>query len=131
MRNYVWGCGVSVTDETYTDVRMHDTRQKVRIRSTLIYAGHCGYCFKRIAVPGVLCHSLTELTEVPGKGLGSYIISRTSGYGYGSLTELSEFPGIVARAHRTHRSSGRVQNMPYPYPGVLWQRAYRTCISSL
>ena len=32
------------------------------------------------------------------------------------LTELTEVPGIVERAYRTHRSSGRVQNMLYPYP---------------
>ena len=43
--------------------------------------------------------------------------SRSFGYGYGSVTELTEVPGIVARAYRTHRSSGRVQKMLYPYPG--------------
>ena len=39
------------------------------------------------------------------------------GYGYGSVAELTEVPGIVERVYRTHRSSGRVQNMLYPYPG--------------
>ena len=39
------------------------------------------------------------------------------GYGHGSDTELTEVPGIVARSYRTHRSSGRVQKMLYPYPG--------------
>ena len=48
---------------------------------------------------------------------GSYINSRSFGYGYGSVAELPEVPGIVAPAFRTHRSSGRVQNMMYPYPG--------------
>ena len=43
--------------------------------------------------------------------------SRSFGYGYGSLTELTEVPGIVARAYRAHRSSGRVQKVLYPYPG--------------
>ena len=43
--------------------------------------------------------------------------SRSSGYGHGSLTELPEVPGIVAQAYRTHRSSERVQNVLYPYPG--------------
>ena len=47
----------------------------------------------------------------------SYTTSRSFGYGYESVTELSEVPGIVARAYRTHRSSGRVQKMLYPYPG--------------
>ena len=47
----------------------------------------------------------------------SYRTSRSFGNGYGSVTELTEVPGIVARAYRTHRSSGRVQNMLYPYPG--------------
>ena len=42
---------------------------------------------------------------------------RNSGYGYGSVTELTEVPAIVARAHITHRSSGRVQYMLYPYSG--------------
>ena len=47
----------------------------------------------------------------------SYRTSRSFGNGYGSVTELTEVPGIVARAYRTHRSSGRVQKMLYPYPG--------------
>ena len=47
----------------------------------------------------------------------SYRTSRSFGYGYGSVTELAEVPCIVARAYRTHRSSGRVQKMLYPYPG--------------
>ena len=47
----------------------------------------------------------------------SYRTSRSFGYGYGSVTELTEVPGIVARAYRTHRSSGRVQKILYPYPG--------------
>ena len=47
----------------------------------------------------------------------SYRTSRSFGYGYESVTELPEVPGIVARAYRSHRSSGRVQNVMYPYPG--------------
>ena len=43
--------------------------------------------------------------------------SRSFGYGYGCVTELTEVPGFVARAYRTHRSSGRVQKVLYPYPG--------------
>ena len=38
-------------------------------------------------------------------------------YGYRCLTKLPEVPGIVAQAYRTHRSSERVQNALYPYPG--------------
>ena len=48
---------------------------------------------------------------------GSYRTSRSFGYRYGSVTELPEVPGIVAQAYRTSRTSGRVQNMLYPYPG--------------
>ena len=48
----------------------------------------------------------------------SYRTFRSFGYGYGCLTELPEVPGIiVAQAHRTYRSSGRVQYMLYPYSG--------------
>ena len=46
-----------------------------------------------------------------------YRTSRSFGYGYGIVTELTEVPGIVARAYRTHISSGRVQKMLYPYRG--------------
>ena len=46
----------------------------------------------------------------------AYRTSRSFGYGYGSVTEVTEVPGSVERAYRTHRSSGRVQNMLYPYP---------------
>ena len=48
---------------------------------------------------------------------GSYRTYARFGYGYGSVTELTEIAGIVARAYRTHKSSGRVQKMLYPYPG--------------
>ena len=47
----------------------------------------------------------------------SYRTSRSFGYGYGSVTKLTEVPGIVARAYRTYRSSGRVQKVLYLYPG--------------
>ena len=53
---------------------------------------------------------------------GSYRTYRSFGYGYGSVTELAEVPGIVAQPCRTHRSSGRVQNMLYPYPGYCGTR---------
>ena len=46
-----------------------------------------------------------------------YRTSTSLGYGHGSVTELTRVPGIVARAYRTHRSSGRVQKVLYPYPG--------------
>ena len=92
---------------TRHDVRKHNTRHEVRITSTLICTGYCGHWCTRIPVPEVLCHSLTELKEVPGKGMGFLQSSRSSGCWYGSFTELPEVPGIVARAFRTHRSSER------------------------
>ena len=46
----------------------------------------------------------------------SYRTSRCFGCGYGSVTELTEVPGIVARAYITHRSTGWVLKMLYPYP---------------
>ena len=49
--------------------------------------------------------------------MGVLKTSRSFGYGYGSVTELTEVPGIVARAYRTLRSSGRIQKRLYPYPG--------------
>ena len=57
---------------------------------------------------------------------GSYRISRTFGYGCGSVSELPEVPGIVAQAYRTSRSSGRVQKHAVPVPRVLWPKTYRT-----
>ena len=79
-----------------------------------------GYCNKDIPVPRVLCHSLTEVTEVPGKCMGI-------------LHNLQTFRVRVRTCYRTHRSSGYcgtgVQNsqkfregikMLYPYPGYLW-----------
>ena len=78
-----------------------------------------GYCNKGMPVPRVLCHSLTEVTEVPGKGMGI-------------LQTLHKFRVRVRKCYRTHRSSGYcgtgVQNsqkfragmkMLYPYPGYL------------
>ena len=47
-----------------------------------------GYCNKGIPVLRVLCHSLTEVTEV-------------SGQGYGDLTELTEVPGTGTEVLRT------------------------------
>ena len=46
----------------------------------------------------------------------SYRTSRRFGYGYASVTQ-HKIPGTVARSYITHRSSGRVQQMLYPYPG--------------
>ena len=52
-----------------------------------------GYCAKGIPVPRVLCHNLTEVTEVPGKGRGI-------------LQNLQNFRVRVRKCYRTHRSSG-------------------------
>ena len=62
--------------------------------------------------------------------MGVLQTSRSFGHGYGSVTELTEVPGIVARAYRTRRSSGRVRKMLVPVPRVLWHGAYRTHRSS-
>ena len=60
----------------------------------------------------------------------SYRTSRSFGYEHGSVAELTEVPGIVARACRTHRSSGRVQKMLYLYPGYCGTGVYITHRSS-
>ena len=81
-----------------------------------------GYSNKGIPVPRVLCHSLTEVTEVTGKGIRTY---RSSGYWYGSVslhnsqkfrvlwlgrTELTEVPGSYKNAVPVTSSC----------PGYLW-----------
>ena len=47
----------------------------------------------------------------------SYRATRSFGYGNESVAELPEVLGVVAQAYITHRSSGRVQKVLYPYPG--------------
>ena len=77
-----------------------------------------GYC---------LCHSsLTEVTEVPGWGMGILQNSQEFRVRYGSVTELTEIPGIVARAYRTHIC----HENEIPVPRVFVALAYRTSISS-
>ena len=49
----------------------------------------------------------------------SYRTSRSFGHGYGSVTELTQVPGIVARAYRSHRSSGRIQKCCTRTPGIV------------
>ena len=79
-----------------------------------------GYCDKGVPVPRVLCHSLAEVTGVPGKGTGI-------------LQNLPKFRVRVRKCCRTHRRSGYggtgVHNsqkfragikLRYPYPGCLW-----------
>ena len=85
-----------------------------------------GHCNKGILVPRVLCHSLTEITEVPGKGLGILQNSHKFRVRYGSDIELTEVPGIVARAYRTHLS----YRNDIPVPRVFVALAYRTSRSS-
>ena len=89
-----------------------------------------GYCNKGIPVLRVLCHSLTEVTEV-------------SGQGYGDLTELTEVPGTgtevlqnsqkfwVLWHGRTELTDvpGRYKNA-VPVPRVFVARAYRAYRSS-
>ena len=101
----VWGTGMGVLQNF----------QKFGVRLWECYRTHrsLGYGYA----------SITELAEVWGTGMGVlqnfqkfgvrvweyYRTSRSLGYGYGSVTELTEVPGIVARACRTRRCSGRVQ----------------------
>ena len=79
-----------------------------------------GHCNKGIPIPRVLCHNLTEVTQVPGKGMGI-------------LYKLQNIHIRVRKCHRTHRSSGycdtgvhnsqtfRAGTKPLqPYPGYLW-----------
>ena len=54
--------------------------------------GLYGYCDKGIPVTRVLYHSLTEVTEVPGKGMGI-------------LQNLQKFRVRVRKCYRIHRSS--------------------------
>ena len=60
-----------------------------------------GYCGKGIPVPRVLCHSLTEVTEVPDKGTCTGIQHKFQKFRV-RVTELTDVPGIVARASITH-----------------------------
>ena len=84
---------------------------------TWMNTGLPGYCIKGIPVPRVLCHSLIEVTKVPGKVMGI-------------LQNLQKFRVRVRKCYRSHTSSGYcgtgVQNsqkfqtgtkMLYPYPG--------------
>ena len=52
-----------------------------------------GYCNKGKPVPRVLCHNLTEVTEVPGKGMGIF-------------ENFQKFRVRVRKSYRTSRSSG-------------------------
>ena len=85
-----------------------------------------GYGNEGIPVPRVLCHSLTGVTEFPGKGTGI-------------LQNFQKFRVRVRMSNRTSRSSGYcgtgLQNSQkfragtkhgVPVPRVLWARAYRT-----
>ena len=69
-----------------------------------------GYCSKCIPVPRVLCRTLSEVTQVLGKGTGTYRTCRSSRHGYESVTELTEVPDkiIVAQAYRIHIITGQV-----------------------
>ena len=92
--------------------------------------GLFGYCNRGLPVPRVLCHSLTELTEVPGKGMEI-------------VQNFQKFRVRVRKSYRTFRSSGYcgtgVQNSQkfragtkhaVPVPRALWPRMYRTSRSS-
>ena len=114
--NFLSVCGVSVTDETWRQNAYHEHYTALDLICTV----HWGYCYKRIPVPLVLCHSLTELTDVPGKGMGF-------------LQNFQNFLIRVRKCYRTNRSSGYCctgvhnsqkfragKKVRYPYPGHLW-----------
>ena len=80
-----------------------------------------------------MCHSLTELTEVPGTGMKVVHNHRSSGYRYASLTELTEVPGTgmeVLQYSQEFRvrygSLAELAEVPgrytivVPVPRVLW-----------
>ena len=71
-----------------------------------------GYCNKGIPVPRVLCDSLTEVTEVPGKGMGI-------------LQTLQKFRVRVRKCYRTRRSFG------YCGTGVQNSQKFRAGIKML
>ena len=75
-----------------------------------------------IPVPRVLCHSLTAVIKVPGKGTGISQDLHEFRVRYGSVTVLTEVPGIVARAYRTHKS----YKNDIPITRVFSALAYRT-----
>ena len=89
-----------------------------------------GYYSKGIPAPRVFCHYLTEVTEVPSKGMGILQNLLKLWYGYESVTELTEVPGIVARAYKPHRTPVKVQKCCTPVPRIFVARAYRAYRSS-
>ena len=113
--------GRDVTSECITR-DMRSERARPLFAKFTICTGHSCYCYKRIPVPGVLCHRLTELTELPGKGTGF-------------LQNFQKFRVRVRMSYRTSRSSRYcgtgVQNSQkfracikilYPYPGYCGHR---------
>ena len=85
-----FSCSVCVTDETWRQNAWHTLHSWGKTR---IDTHSPGYCYKGIPVPRVLCHNLTELTEVPGTGMQV-------------LQNLQKFRVPVWKSCRTQRSSG-------------------------
>ena len=77
------------------------------------YRAHRGVALLRCCSNVMFC----RVCGIRVKVWESYRTCRSFGLRYGSVTKLTEVSGIAARAYRTHRSSGRVQIMLYPYPG--------------
>ena len=84
--------------------------------SALICTGHCGYCYKRIPVPRVLCHSLNIAQKFRVRVRKCYRTHASSGYCGRGVHNSTEVPGRYKNA--------------VPVPRVLWPRAYRTYRSS-
>ena len=80
--------------------------------------------------PGYCAAVLTEVTEVPGKGVVILQnFNRSSGYGYESVTELTEVPVLWHRRTELTDVPGRYKNA-VPVPRVFVALAYRTYRSS-
>ena len=78
---------------------MHNAYTLWVIKTEFMHVGSPGIVTKVYPYPRYcLCHSLTEVTEVPGSGMGILLKSQNFRVRHGSVTELTEVTGIVARA---------------------------------
>ena len=116
----------------YTQVTLGGIKSLVVPNHGPLFSSFCPLHMFRCIVPcasvaggcGALAHTHTlyskvmfcRVGEFRVRVWGSYITSRSFGYGYGSVIEFTEVPGIAAPEYGTHRSSGRAQKVLYPYP---------------
>ena len=86
-----------------------------------------GYCNKRIPVPRVFCHSLTKVTEVPGKGMG--ILQNLQKFRV-RVQNSQKFRELWQRRTEPTEVAGRYKNA-VPVPRVFVARAYRAYVRTL